>query len=264
MALPKKLYFTLDEVSKKLNCSISDLIHFAVYDEIELCVKLSSESIDIMDNYPRVINSNENEDALNKIMYPYDDNIIPTCKVSYYNKYGYIVESFMNNPDTNEYPSLFGFCTLFSVLLNNKSDVDIINNGFFFSREFSIPRTGLLEKDQAITPHLICFKTPLKINVNQLVVTDEEIALFSESLGKGENQQKPETNNSKTRNAQAQFIKSLLSIMYDDDVAESPRRYIDNPDSELRRDFEAKKIIMPTGKTIQSWVSFVDIPYKGA
>ena len=44
MALPKKLYFTLDEVSKKLNCSISDLIHFAVYDEIELCVKLSSES----------------------------------------------------------------------------------------------------------------------------------------------------------------------------------------------------------------------------
>ncbi|HEN3495913.1 TPA: hypothetical protein U5D88_004306 [Yersinia enterocolitica] len=57
----------------------------------------------------------------------------------------------------------------------------------------------------------------------------------------------------------AAFIKALLSIHYGDDVAENPRKHIDNTDGELRKDFELSGIALPTGKTIEDWLKGIDI-----
>lgn len=65
----------------------------------------------------------------------------------------------------------------------------------------------------------------------------------------------------KTINSRAQFIKSLLYTMYDSDVAENPRKYFDNPDSEISELFKAKGIKAPNGRTVQAWLSMVDIPF---
>lgn len=67
--------------------------------------------------------------------------------------------------------------------------------------------------------------------------------------------------NAKTTNKQAQFIKSLLRIHYGEDVAESPRRFLEKKDSEISMDFQKMDIVPPSGKAVQSWTEMVDIPF---
>ncbi|MBV7387231.1 hypothetical protein KRX11_01010 [Pasteurellaceae bacterium TAE3-ERU1] len=62
----------------------------------------------------------------------------------------------------------------------------------------------------------------------------------------------------KTTNQQAQFIFDLLKVHYGDDVAEKIRSYADNSRSKLRRDFEKKGLILPTGKTLKNWLKQCD------
>ncbi|WP_193829955.1 hypothetical protein [Morganella morganii] len=69
-------------------------------------------------------------------------------------------------------------------------------------------------------------------------------------------------NRTKTNNARAQFIKSLLHIHYGSDVAESPRRFMENKDSEISNDFKNQGIIPPSGKAVQDWLKFTEIPFK--
>lgn len=66
----------------------------------------------------------------------------------------------------------------------------------------------------------------------------------------------------KTIRTRTQFIKSLLYIHYGYDVAENPRRFMDNNDSEISTDFRNKEITPPSGKTVQDWINFTEIPFK--
>ncbi|MDT7097324.1 hypothetical protein [Citrobacter amalonaticus] len=68
-------------------------------------------------------------------------------------------------------------------------------------------------------------------------------------------------NSPKTLNLQAQFIKSLLHIHYGDDVAQSPRRFLEKKESEISMDFYKLGITHPSGKAVQSWIEMVDIPF---
>ncbi|WP_269933939.1 hypothetical protein [Serratia liquefaciens] len=68
--------------------------------------------------------------------------------------------------------------------------------------------------------------------------------------------------NTKTINLRAQFIKSLLHIHYGDDVAESPRRFLEQNDSDISSDFRRANIKPPSGKSVQTWIEMVDIPFN--
>ncbi|MEM7927629.1 hypothetical protein Q4R04_17780, partial [Morganella morganii] len=65
-----------------------------------------------------------------------------------------------------------------------------------------------------------------------------------------------------SNNVKNNFIKSLLHIHYGDDVAENPRRFMDNKDSEISNDFRNQKITPPSGKAVQEWLKFTEIPFK--
>ena len=68
---------------------------------------------------------------------------------------------------------------------------------------------------------------------------------------------------SKTTNSQAAFIKSLLHVMYSDKKAiDNPRSFFDDPNSEIAKDFAAKELKLPAGKTMEMWLKGVDIPLK--
>ncbi|HBL7133889.1 TPA: hypothetical protein LSW83_004075 [Serratia marcescens] len=60
----------------------------------------------------------------------------------------------------------------------------------------------------------------------------------------------------------AALIKALIAIHYGADLAEKPRAFFDNKDSEIRKDFESKGITLPSGKTIEGWLSGVDINFS--
>ncbi|KFK93813.1 hypothetical protein [Serratia sp. Ag1] len=68
--------------------------------------------------------------------------------------------------------------------------------------------------------------------------------------------------NTKTTNSRAQFIKSLLHIHYGSDVAESPRRFLEQNNSIIIDDFRKMNIKPPSGKSVQAWIEMVDIPFN--
>ncbi|WP_370557377.1 hypothetical protein NMD88_03975 [Edwardsiella tarda] len=62
----------------------------------------------------------------------------------------------------------------------------------------------------------------------------------------------------KTENAKSRFIKNLLTVMYGEDVSNSPRKYIDGIDSQIRNDMNAKGLVCPSGCTVEKWLSDID------
>lgn len=69
-------------------------------------------------------------------------------------------------------------------------------------------------------------------------------------------------NSPKTANHQARFIKTMLRFMYgSEDLANHPRRYFDNPDSEISTDFKNSGLKLPSGKTVENWIKDADIDY---
>ncbi len=68
--------------------------------------------------------------------------------------------------------------------------------------------------------------------------------------------------NTKTINSRSQFIKSLLHIHYGSDVAESPRRFLEQKNSTIIDDFRKLNIKPPSGKSVQAWIEMVDIPFN--
>ncbi len=62
----------------------------------------------------------------------------------------------------------------------------------------------------------------------------------------------------KTENAQARFIKNLLTLMYDEDVANNPRKHIDGKMAQIRTELESKGLHCPSGVTVENWLSDID------
>lgn len=62
----------------------------------------------------------------------------------------------------------------------------------------------------------------------------------------------------KTENAQARFIKNLLTAMYGEDVAQNPRKHIDGKMAQIRADLEAKNLHCPSGVTVENWLTDID------
>ncbi|HAT3921102.1 TPA: hypothetical protein I9Y23_004820 [Kluyvera ascorbata] len=76
-----------------------------------------------------------------------------------------------------------------------------------------------------------------------------------------ENVETKENISNTVANNRASMIKALLAIHYGQDVADSPRKFFENKDSEICRDFDAKGISLPSGKTIAEWLKDADIDF---
>lgn len=63
----------------------------------------------------------------------------------------------------------------------------------------------------------------------------------------------------KTVNAMALFIKQLIAINYGDDVANSPRKHIDNPRGVIKNSFENKGLTPPSGNVVEKWLKNSDL-----
>lgn len=89
-----------------------------------------------------------------------------------------------------------------------------------------------------------------------LFITAEEIERFLQGTSIAKKAQKAKENKtgSKTLNAQAEFIQNLLSIHYGEEVANNPRKFLDNPRSEIIKDFETKGLKPPAGETVKRWL----------
>ncbi|EIC8973107.1 hypothetical protein LAS57_003932 [Salmonella enterica] len=67
------------------------------------------------------------------------------------------------------------------------------------------------------------------------------------------------TESQKSVNYLARQLKALICIHYGADVADKLKKYLDDPDSEIRKDFASKGLKAPGGKALQRHLENVDV-----
>lgn len=99
------------------------------------------------------------------------------------------------------------------------------------------------------------------ISLDNLFILNDDLEDFLNGKSKAEeikqklNQAQTQLPRPKTLNAQAEFIRNLLIMFYDETTANNIRKELDNPNSEIRQDFERKGLPTPSGKTVDRWIN---------
>lgn len=91
------------------------------------------------------------------------------------------------------------------------------------------------------------------IQIDNLFILDKNLDDFLKKNAKPPKKEKvPAT---KTLNSQAEFIRNLIIMSYGEEVADSIRKELDNPNSEISIDFQTKGLKAPSGKTVDRWIN---------
>ncbi|GAB2932114.1 hypothetical protein [Hafnia psychrotolerans] len=255
MNLPARLYYPLDKAAKKLNCDVSDLIHFGATSSVEICIHLSfhkaSCDFELADE-----NNMETLFDASKI---YFDGVYNSFKLRRASDGVYINDFYGLAALPPQDLLAFDFLSDTPVSLNQVFCP--AGNGAGFD---NVIGAVYIEPDEDEVQ-----KVSLNHIIDRLFMTDVEIARLS---GVPSNNVAPslpdiiKKGSSKTRNAQAKFIKSLLQIHYGADVANSPRQHLERKSSGsgiILADFEGKNLHAPSGVAVDSWLKFIDVDSIG-
>ncbi|EBV6877517.1 hypothetical protein AA01_17885 [Salmonella enterica subsp. enterica serovar Pomona] len=274
MKVPKRKYYPLNEAAEILECSVNDLIFHGAHGNIELCAYLQTEMFLMYDfdlqewKICETYNANkgEYEDV------PHYPQIMtePQCgqliddiaKVSA--AFSYIFSSdilFISDeghglatpPSTNEGSTLHlgarsitirGLMAVPQFTLKDY-ETALTNGNEVVCVFWDVPNAAIIDNEQRkpsdFTPTIagwdfLISKRDLYITLsemNKLTAGDEGESLTCR---------------------QAQFIYDLLAIHYGQDVADNPRRFIDDPDSEIAKDFHDKTKKLPSGRSVERWL----------
>ncbi|MDO9894162.1 hypothetical protein Q7473_08525 [Glaesserella parasuis] len=140
------------------------------------------------------------------------------------------------------YPNFYNLES--EILINKKLPSEAIENWFQYDKEA-----------ENYIKFFIFLEKKFDIGFNNLFVTEDAIQKFIRKenaliLPQIENKPHP-----KTLNAQAEFIRNLLIMFYDETTANNIRKELDNPNSEISKDFEQKGLPTPSGKTVDRWIN---------
>ncbi|WP_413499152.1 hypothetical protein [Buttiauxella gaviniae] len=270
--LPALEYCSLDRGARFIgaDCEVEDLIHWAAVGSIKLSHEFGKDEHlrafiefegDLIDVASKILNSGQHSDYYINVS---EYSIIATadfeeCEtideiVAVLTKYGdkprvkaflkgvWNISSFINDHALVAPYRMLEFSPLGNTCIECNASVD---------SESSFSETDLLVSREAISIILGGDDEPRKLNslrdkpyllVNEVKKTKEDIS-------------------STVANNRASMIKALLAIHYGEDVANSPRKFIENKDSEICKDFDMKGISLPAGKTIAEWLKDADIDF---
>lgn len=261
--LPALEYCTLERACRLLGCELDDILHWAELSAIQLMVKFTHE----VESNARITFSDSVD--LYKCLRSIDpgDGDFHLSPLSSFclsaDDYGdYEYEGVINPIHSMiEYElecRLSGFWELIS-----------------FSQEDGLVRVTLLKpfRNKYEWMHDARYWEGSDFSVSDLYISRESIEIISgiklrvlSSLANFECDGRPssisEDGNQKTRNYRAMFIKSLLHVCYGKDAADNPRKFLDNPRSKIRMDFEKESISIPSGRAIEGWLKDIDINYR--
>ncbi|MCA7014128.1 hypothetical protein LF934_15950 [Dickeya dadantii] len=99
-----------------------------------------------------------------------------------------------------------------------------------------------------------------KYAVNKIIGEDAR-EIHADSINNNDVVIEAEEESKTIANNRASLIKSLLAIHYGEDVANNPRKFIENKDSDICKDFDLKGISLPSGKTVATWLQDADIDF---
>lgn len=272
MALPDRKYYTLQKASAVIRCDIEDLLHFSAIGLLQICFPIPPAGMFNITDEGLI------ENVSIKILRNNIDNTSTGEEIyRFRTSYTILQEQINSENKTTD----FHISGLLAITLTDihefydsylqtsyNSDTIYINNADF-PRDFINPF-----KTVGYNPFNIEFSNPFLININQLVITNHELALL-QSGGKiysneddayiNENElehfnktkiikRNDRENSAKTANLQLEFIRNLLHIKYGQEAIENPRNFVDRKASEIAKDFELIGAKCPTGKAIENWL----------
>ncbi|WP_373778171.1 hypothetical protein [Glaesserella sp.] len=270
--LPPRKWYTLEQAIKRIKqltgeeLEIADLIHFWNIAKLELCVDCSlypvvaniGNSQYKQSNYfecltPTALENYQNNDLL--AIHKFDKPIIKG--IQFFNQIeirNAIIAKNDKDPEFKNKMNIQGFLSILKDERIISSEEEKLSTGekiSIFNLFLATPKETSEDRERVIFFLDIIGKA--KISKDDLRILHSDLMDFIENKSNPpqiENKPHP-----KTLNAQAEFIRNLLIMFYDETTANNIRKELDNPNSEIRQDFERKGLQTPSGKTVDRWIN---------
>ena len=285
MALPERLFYTLDQAAEKAKCSVDDLFHYAYMGVLQLCFLVPSDDIvndyyDDIDIEDEIITIKSDGATLNDIPI----NQLDDAFARYETMCTSISERTIRMGDYIEHDTFisgllaldFGDARQLYYERNTKPEIKAI--GICTA---SLPRVDKIITKTDGYEHLdFEFSAYWYMKISNLYISHYELELlknggeyywFDENaemeFQRRKQQQTRLQHSPKSLNAQAKFIKALITANYGIGVANNVRWNIDTENSnkneigKIRQHFQTKGLgnILPDGKTVHNWIKNIEL-----
>lgn len=281
MGMPLREYYGIYRAAELLECKVEDLLHWASIGAIKLfisfeqgngSVRFFGDGTEKEKRNLDIFTEKQFESAERLREHLFENKYVSDAfsrVFSFYKHENFNLDS--NSGEAREYPCLFnGLWSLPAAAYGDGALLDFnpglddfwgsINNNMFIAFEsdeflnFKIHELYIIKRDFEVIKNCVDGEELPNYMNGGIYKPKSESEKYSGSFIEDEL-------STKTINSRAQFIKSLLHIHYGDDVAKSPRRFLESKDSEINKDFKKQNIKAPSGRAAQSWVDEVEIPF---
>lgn len=268
MNIPIPEYCTLERAAKLIDCEVSDLIHFGEIGAITICIKvpLSTKAIlHVFKNDESTMCEIEAEWSGGDVYSQFvtvDEPIENMEEDRSMYKFPVFISGVWGLFKCSEFGNVFTEIPCDEMVVLKAVESDIL--AFL---EFPENEWGVDEKITTLASDMLILGQDLEKLIkhagNRIPCRWNEFEKTFDIKASGEPITKSEDElSTKTINSRAQFIKSLLHIHYGSDVAENPRRFLEQNNSTIIDDFRKLNIKPPSGKSVQTWIEMVDIPFN--
>lgn len=264
-------YYSITRAAKLLECEIDDIIHLWINGYVGLYVELKNiktklERYERKEPIERILDTNPYQDISKKMPARW---FIPEKCVD-------TIDTKNSNYVLNIYDgTAFGLWQIIPTLFTMFIDKKIYLFNEYNKKKLSNPTCAAMiagDYHKGLGYDFIVNDGIIELNKLDLVILKSDFLNIknnsngSEFLDKNKMEMivpfSEDTISYKSLNTRTSFIKSLLFIHYGKDVSDSPRKFMESNDSEILNDFKSKGIKPPSGKTVQSWLEIVDIPFE--
>lgn len=271
LKIPALEYCSLERATRLIGggCEVEDLLHWALIGKIRLAVNftdyVSTFRLNFMsDDVDRIVEVLvENQGFYNGEYYVsphsiFSSHVIPETEDELRAHFSRKVAVNKNFPKALSFHgSIRGVWDVYNVIYDEKRDKKYIFDVMMpLDDSFGLPTSVVTGEFLGVSPdEFLISRKYINIimggayeNLADIPYLDKENIIIDDT-----DKEPGAKTNTQIRN-RASFLKALLLIHYGEDVAERPRKHIDNSRSKLRRDFELAGIELPTGKTVEGWL----------
>lgn len=241
MSLPKRVYYPLPEAAERMGCGIRDVIHYGANGLLDFYVFLQNFNAP-GDSWFHLNVPSKEANSIDCFGCLSGDGWMIYDIAHKKAADGYIIDGFY----AKTISGFFHVNGLYLAPLEFSNEVKL--ETIFLSSE--------PDKDGAYPIDVNMIGFSLSLSRNFLCVREDDIKKIKTGVIKN-----TEEISRTVANNRSSMIKALLAIHYGEDVANSPRKFIENKDSEICKDFELKGIKLPSGKIVSEWLRDVEIDY---
>lgn len=270
MPLPNREYYSFPDVLEHLkrdniNCSMSDLLHFALIGSIETMIYIAGEWVhsgELHDGLPLFKSGHGGYSDFFDMGNTYSIEIKSNLVHASISE-----ENSSNKKKGRRFSSIEGFMIIVPFNSHDFFTSLTMQGEANLSGAIAFADTGHGDNHFfEVNEHMaICFMDEM-ISIPDLYITHKEFEILKiggrdpQSSMVKVTQKKPLLSSSpKTLNQQVKVIKALIEAIGGKHAANHPRNAIENPNSELRKTLDRAGIELPaTGVTVEKWLKGID------